>query len=129
MVSYYAHHLGKSARKRIIQELIAEYGNRRLAEMLSVSPAAISKYASGVMHPSDSTMEKALKLANGPLREKIAKLIIRDLSRALSEAIQEYGEYIGWEDELDDLFLRLYLLRKTSPTQRKELAVSHFSPS
>ncbi|MCE4614451.1 MAG: helix-turn-helix domain-containing protein [Desulfurococcales archaeon] len=129
MSSYYAHHLGKAVRKRIIQELIAEYGNRRLAGMLGISPAAISKYASGIMHPSDSTMGKALKLAQGPLREKIAKLIVRDLSSALSEALQEYGEYIDWEDELDDLFLKLYLLRKTNPTRWKELAISRVSPS
>jgi predicted transcriptional regulator len=129
MNSYYAHHLGKAARKRIIQELIAEYGNRRLAEMLGVSPAAISKYASGVMHPSDTTMEKALRLARGSLREKIARLIIRDLSRALSEALQEYGEYLDWEDDLDDLFVKLYLLRKTASPKRKELAVSHFPSS
>jgi predicted transcriptional regulator len=127
MESYYAHHLGKTARRRIIQELIAEYGNRRLAELLEVSPAAISKYASGIMHPSDATMEKALKIAKGRLREKIAKLIVRDLAKALLDALEDYEEYISWEDELDSLFLKLYLLRKTSGKPR-ELAVPSFPP-
>ena len=124
MESYYAHHLGKTARRRIIQELIAEYGNRRLAELLGVSPAAVSKYASGIMHPSDATMEKALKIARGRLREKIAKLIVRDLTKALLDALEDYGEYVTWEEELDDLFLKLYLLRKASGKPKKLAAPS-----
>ncbi|MEB3799334.1 MAG: helix-turn-helix domain-containing protein [Desulfurococcales archaeon] len=127
MESYYAHHLGKTARRRIIQELIAEYGNRRLAELLGVSPAAVSKYASGLMHPSDATMEKALKIARGRLREKIARLIVRDLAKALLDALEDYGEYISWEGELDDLLLKLYLIKKTSG-KHKELAVPSFPP-
>ena len=127
MESYYAHHLGKTARRRIIQELIAEYGNRRLAELLEISAAAVSKYASGIMHPSDATMEKALKIARGRLRERIAKLIVRDLAKALLEAIEDYGEYITWEEELDDLFLKLYLLKKTIGKPR-ELTAPSFPP-
>ncbi len=123
MKTDFAHHLGKTVRKRIIQELIAEYGNRKLAEMLGVSPAAISKYAAGLMHPSDATMSKALKIAEGRLRSKIAKLIVYDLASALSSALDAYDESIEWSKELEELYLKLALKRPYYIGDRRKLLV------
>jgi len=85
----FIHLLGKEARLRIIEVLAATRSHREVAEMLGVTPAAITKYLSRRTHPSDTVLLRALEAADGEERRRISE-IIRD------ELLSGLKSYIEW---------------------------------
>ena len=89
------HNLSKDAREKIIEILLEKRGNKELAEELGISPSAITKFLNGETHPSDKTIERALKIADEEEKEKIYKIIVEDVV----ESLEEFLEFIDSENE------------------------------
>ena len=83
------HNLSKEARSRIIEILLENRSRKELAEELGLSPAAITKFLSGITHPSDETIEKALEIANEDEKKEIINIILNDIMSSLEEFINE----------------------------------------
>ncbi|MCE4617225.1 MAG: helix-turn-helix domain-containing protein [Desulfurococcales archaeon] len=106
--------MSKRLRRIIIEELVNTYSGKGLAELLGVSPAAVSKYLSGVMHPSDKTMIRALSLLKGEQKRKIYQMIVDELANGLYKSVREFHRYIEWSPSLSRTYNALEVLRKTS---------------
>jgi len=91
------HWISKEARYKIIEIMLATRSARQLALELGVSPAAINKYLSRRMHPSDQTIARALQILYDYERERIYQVIIDDIINALSklvDSIEDKSEYL-----------------------------------
>jgi transcriptional regulator with XRE-family HTH domain len=95
------HNLSKEAREEIISILLANRNKKALAEELGVTPAAITKFASGRTHPSDETLLRALEIADEEERRKILQVIVNDLITSLMEVIEDNPKVA--EEKIDDL--------------------------
>ncbi len=81
------HWISKEARYRIIEVLASTRSLKQLAQELGVSSAAVNKYLSRRMHPSDQTIARALEILYDYERERIYQIIIDDLFNALSKLV------------------------------------------
>jgi len=97
----YVHLLGKESRQKIIEILANERGVRELANELGVTPAAVSKYLSGLTHPSDIVLEKAISIANDDEIVRIAKIVSEEFIEGLSN-------FIDWSLNKGILDLKFY---------------------
>ncbi|MFP3230392.1 MAG: helix-turn-helix domain-containing protein [Caldisphaera sp.] len=97
----YVHLLGKESRQKIIEILANERGVRELANELGVTPAAVSKYLSGLTHPSDIVLEKAISIANDDEIVRIAKIVS-------DEFIEGLSNFIDWSLNKGILDLKFY---------------------
>jgi predicted transcriptional regulator len=97
----YVHLLGKESRQKIIEILANERGVRELANELGVTPAAVSKYLSGLTHPSDIVLEKAISIASDDEIVRIAKIVS-------DEFIEGLSNFIDWSLNKGILDLKFY---------------------
>ncbi|WP_292319557.1 helix-turn-helix domain-containing protein [Caldisphaera sp.] len=97
----YVHLLGKESRQKIIQILANERGVRELANELGVTPAAVSKYLSGLTHPSDIVLEKAISIANEEEITSIVKVVS-------DEFIEGLSNFIDWSLNRGILDIKFY---------------------
>ncbi|MGC8573576.1 MAG: helix-turn-helix domain-containing protein [Caldisphaera sp.] len=97
----YVHLLGKESRQKIIQILANERGVRELANELGVTPAAVSKYLSGLTHPSDIVLEKAISIANEEEITSIVKVVS-------DEFIDGLSNFIDWSLNRGILDIKFY---------------------
>lgn len=81
------HLLSKEARRKIIDEALARRTMKELSEILGVSIAAISKYKTGVTHPSDETLARLIETANREEAREYVKIMVEDLLTGLSELL------------------------------------------
>ncbi|MEM1927767.1 MAG: helix-turn-helix transcriptional regulator [Acidilobaceae archaeon] len=83
----FVHLLSKEARKKIIEEALSRRSLRELSETLGVSVAAISKYKSGITHPSDETLARLLEVAEEEEAREYVRIMVEDLVSGISELI------------------------------------------
>ncbi|AFZ70482.1 putative transcriptional regulator [Caldisphaera lagunensis DSM 15908] len=88
LMTKYVHLLGKESRQKIIEILADERGVRELANELDITPAAVSKYLSGLTHPSDLVIERAIKIANEDEIRKIAKIVEEEFIEGLTSFVE-----------------------------------------
>ncbi len=84
----FIHLLGKEARLKIIEVLAATRSHREVAELLGVTPAAVTKYLSRRTHPSDAVVARALEAATGDERRRIAEIIREEMLSGLKSYIE-----------------------------------------
>ncbi|MCX8195757.1 MAG: transcriptional regulator [Acidilobaceae archaeon] len=84
----FVHLLSKEARKRLIEILLERRGLRETSALLGVTPASISKYRYGAMHPSDETLARALKAMEEEELGEAARVIFYDLYSGFLEFIE-----------------------------------------
>ena len=90
--AHFIHMLGKQARLRIVELLVERRGVRAAAELLGVSPAAVSKFLNGDTAPSDKVVARAFMNAGpGELEEM--------LHIALEEFLRGAYSLAAWIDE------------------------------
>ena len=89
------HNLSKEAREKIIEILLEKRSKKELAEELGITPSAITKFLSGMTHPSDETIERALEIADEEEKERIYEIIVEDIV----ESLEEFINYSGFENE------------------------------
>ncbi len=83
----FVHMLGKEARRRIVEVLVEGRSLREAAELLGVTPAAVSKYLSGRTHPSDRVVERALRAASSGERRLMAQVVVEEYVIGLSSLV------------------------------------------
>ena len=88
----FIHLLGKDARLRIIEVLAATRAHKEVAELLGVTPAAVTKYLSRRTHPSDRVLLRAIEAAAPEEKRRIAE-IVRD------ELLSGLKSYMDWAIE------------------------------
>lgn len=91
----FIHLLSKEARLRIIELALRNRSARVLADELGISPAAISKYVNGQMHPSDETMQRLFHVLGDDELEEAYAIALEDLVEGLEELIQYYKRNTG----------------------------------
>jgi len=118
------HLMSKRLRRIIIEELVATYTGKGLAELLGVSPAAVSKYLSGAMHPSDKTMARALTLLRGEQRNRVYQMVVDELAEGLYRSIREFYRHIEWSPALSRTYTALEMMRRAAAgvTIRRKIA-------
>lgn len=116
----FIHLLGKEARLEIIRVLLRNRSIKELAESLGVTPPAVVKYLAGRTHPSDTTMQRALRIADEDELNLIYSIIIRELASGLEEAVQEAMENNALKKS-DIRFLRT-ILKNIEEYVRSKLA-------
>jgi len=79
--------LSKDARRSIINVMLYKRSLKEVSDILGVTPASISKYKSGLMHPSDDTLRRALDVLDGEELRIVARIIFNDLYSGLQEFI------------------------------------------
>ncbi len=94
----FVHLLGKDARLRIIEVLASTRTHKEVAELLGVTPAAVTKYLTRRTHPSDAVLMRAIEAAEGEERRLIS-VIVRD------ELLAGLRSYMAWAIE-EGLFTR-----------------------
>jgi len=105
------HWISKEARYKIIEIMLATRSARQLALELGVSPAAINKYLSRRMHPSDQTIARALQVLYDYERERIYQVIVDDIINALSKLV----DYVSSESE----YLKRYTIERLNDLLRR----------
>ncbi len=95
----FIHLLSKEARIKLLHILLVKRGKKELAEELGISPASITKYLSGRMHPSDNTLKKMIKIMDSQERSRAYKVMLEDLSTGLEELLNVIEEHIYEIDE------------------------------
>ncbi|MEB3851574.1 MAG: DNA-binding protein [Desulfurococcales archaeon] len=83
----FVHRLSKDARISIIQVLAAQRTHREVAEMLGVTPAAVTKYLYRRTHPSDAVILRALEAAGEEELKVIADIMLDDLLGGIKSLI------------------------------------------
>jgi len=117
-LSKFIHLLGKDARLEIIRILLRNRSIKDLAQSLGVTPPAVVKYLAGRTHPSDTTMQRALRIADDDESNLIYSIIIRELASGLEEAVREAIEKNALKNS-DVRFLRTVLRRIEDHVGRK----------
>ena len=84
----FVHLLSKDARRRVVEVMLSGRSLRELSELLGITPAAISKYRSGVTHPSDEVLGRILEGASRVELEEIAKVAFNDLYLGFESLIE-----------------------------------------
>ncbi len=87
-VAAFVHMLGKDARRRIIEVLVSGRSVREAAELLGVTPAAVSKYLSGRTHPSDEVLARALRAAGGGELREMVDVIVDEFLDGVDSLVQ-----------------------------------------
>jgi predicted transcriptional regulator len=85
----FIHLLGKDARLRIVEVLASTRTHKEVAELLGVTPAAVTKYLTRRTHPSDHVLARALEAVEGEELRLISE-IIRD------ELLAGLRSYMAW---------------------------------
>ena len=85
-------HVSKEARREIVRVMLRDRSQRELAELMGVSPAAVTKYIYGRTHPSDDTLMRLVRSASPRELEEIAHIILEDLVGGLIS-------FIDWASE------------------------------
>ncbi len=85
-------HVSKEARREIVRVMLRDRSQRELAELMGVSPAAVTKYIYGRTHPSDDTLMRLVRSASPRELEEIARIILEDLVEGLIS-------FIDWASE------------------------------
>jgi len=102
----FIHLLSKEARLRIIELALRNRSARELADELGVSPAAISKYVNGQMHPSDETMQRLFHILGDDELEEAYTIALEDLVEGIEELIQYYKRSTNSNSKLFNTTLR-----------------------
>ncbi len=84
----FIHLLSKEARLRLIELALSRRSAKELAEELGISPAAISKYISGKMHPSDDTIRRLFRILDPEENVRAYTVILEDLAYGLEELLE-----------------------------------------
>ena len=84
----FIHLLSKEARLKLIELALSHRSAKELAEELGVSPAAISKYMSGRMHPSDDTIRKLFRILDPGEHVRAYTIILEDLAYGIEELLE-----------------------------------------
>ena len=84
----FIHLLSKEARLRLIELALARRSSKELAEELGITPAAISKYTSGRMHPSDDTIRKLFRILDSEEHVRAYTIVLEDLVYGLEELLE-----------------------------------------
>jgi len=113
--------LSKEGRRKIIEVLVSERGEREAAELLGVSKAALSKFLSGKTHPRDTLIEKAIEIAEGEEREKIILIIAEDLASFTEEFSHLVRESAGKAKNAEILRLALKEMEEATAKLKKVL--------
>jgi Helix-turn-helix. len=71
-----------------VEVMLSGRSLRELSELLGITPAAISKYRSGVTHPSDEVLGRILEGASRVELEEIAKVAFNDLYLGFENLIE-----------------------------------------
>lgn len=102
----FIHLLSKEARLRIIELALRNRSARELADELGVSPAAISKYVNGQMHPSDETMQRLFHILDDDELEEAYTIALEDLVEGIEELIQYYKRNTNGNSKLINMTLK-----------------------
>lgn len=102
----FIHLLSKEARIRIIELALRNRSARELADELGVSPAAISKYMSRQMHPSDETMKRLFHILGDDELEEAYTIALEDLVEGIEELIQYYKRNTNGSNKLFNTTLK-----------------------
>jgi len=113
--------LSKEGRRKIIEVLVSERGEREVAELLDVSKAALSKFLSGKTHPRDALIEKAIEIAEGEEREKIILIIAEDLASFAEEFSHLIRESAGKAKNAEILRVALKEMEEATAELKKIL--------
>jgi len=84
----FIHLLSKEARLRLVELALLRRSAKELAEELGVSPAAVSKYTSGKMHPSDDTIRRLFRILDPDEHARAYTIILEDLVYGLEELLE-----------------------------------------
>jgi len=90
----FIHLLSKEARLKLLNLLLISRGKKELAEELGLSPASITKYLTGLMHPSDNTVKKMMNIMSSKERARAYEIILEDLVLGLEELLNEIKDNI-----------------------------------
>ncbi|MEN2999574.1 MAG: transcriptional regulator [Acidilobaceae archaeon] len=93
----FVHLLSKEARRRLIEIIIEKRGTREASSVLGVTPASISKYRYAEMHPSDSTLMRALEAMDEEELREAARTVFEDLY----SGFLEFAEWAGQRGVLE----------------------------
>ncbi len=107
----FIHLLSKEARLRLIELALLRRSAKELAEELGVSPAAISKYTSGKMHPSDDTVRRLFRILDPEERVRAYTVILEDLVYGLEELLEyvsSNGIGVSGDREFQSIVKALY---------------------
>lgn len=85
---FFVHMLGKDARRRIIEVIVSRRSVGEAAELLGVTPAAVSRYLSGRTHPSDEVLARALRAAGGGELREIVDVIVDEFLDGVDSLVQ-----------------------------------------
>jgi transcriptional regulator with XRE-family HTH domain len=80
--------LGRSGRLALLEVAAKKRTYRDLARIMGVSPAAVSKYMSGRMAPSDAAVARLLESLDTDEAREVAILILNYLAEGLRDFIQ-----------------------------------------
>jgi sugar phosphate isomerase/epimerase len=93
-VPRFVHHLGKDARRRLVEIMLSARRAIELARLLGVAPSTITDFRRGRKHPSDRIVTRMFERAGeGELREML-KVAHEDLAGALADLCR-YAEERG----------------------------------
>jgi len=95
----FIHLLSKEARLKLLDLLLISRGKKELAEELGLSPASITKYLTGLMHPSDNTVKKMINIMSSRERARAYEIILEDLVIGLEELLNEIKNHISTLDK------------------------------
>ena len=95
----FIHLLSKEARLKLLDLLLISRGKKELAEELGLSPASITKYLTGLMHPSDNTVKKMINIMSSRERARAYEIILEDLALGLEELLREIKDHITTFDK------------------------------
>ena len=85
---FFVHMLGKDARRRIIEVIVSRRSVGEAAELLGVTPAAVSRYLSGRTHPSDEVVARALRAAGGGELREMVDVIVDEFLDGVDSLVQ-----------------------------------------
>jgi len=80
--------LGRSGRLALLEVAAKKRTYRDLARIMGVSPAAVSKYMSGRMAPSDAAVARLLESLDADEAREAALLILNYLAEGLKDFLQ-----------------------------------------
>ncbi|HIP66063.1 MAG TPA: helix-turn-helix domain-containing protein [Pyrodictium sp.] len=99
--------LPPTLRRRIVEIVLAEgYSGKEVAELMGVSPSAVSRYIHGSLAPSPNTLCKLYYSVDEKTRTKIAEeltlILWRFLRNVLEDAIKENIDITSILEEIAD---------------------------
>lgn len=84
----FIHLLSKEARLRLIELALSHRSAKELADELEISPAAVSKYTNGKMHPSDDTIRRLFRILDQEEHVRAYTIVLEDLAYGLEELLE-----------------------------------------